>query len=342
MLGRQVLALVGLALAAALGAAAEPSHYEVLGVARDADVSSIKKAYYQLALSNHPDKQPTGTGKGRRGQSSARRMEQINEAWGVLGDAEQRARYDRELQLREAHPSQSADGSGSRGFEPAAAPLATVHIYCTLRQLAGVAVFSGVGRVDDSGRRRGLPPYLPLPPMWIPAGSADGDRLLANFQGAGVIEFVLHEVTHRRFSRVGDDLFVTRHVPAWHNWRAPRLCVRDLMGDRHELSRRGERLRGRMEVRTVRNAGFPVKGAGRARGHLRVEVRRRSLLGSLTRRGLLLGLCSSVGALARHLQAIRGTERATKYRRLTKRTVKGGGRVFGNFLDLADLVFSAF
>ena len=340
MCRRVLLALVGLALAAAQSA----SHYEVLGVARDADTSSIKKAYYKLALSNHPDKQPSGARKGKRSHSSAssqqERMEQINEAWSVLGDTEQRARYDRELQLRDSRPS----GGGTRGFAQPAEPLASVHIYCTLRELAGVSVFRGIGRVDDSGRRRGLPPFLPVPPMYLPAGSASGDRLLASFQGgAATIEFVLHARTDRRFSRIGDDLYVLKHVPAWHNWRAPRLRVQDLMGVRHEISRKGERLRGKQEVRTVRNAGFPVKGGGREmRGNLRVEVRRRSLSGSLVRRGLLFGLCGGVGSVARHLRAVRGTERATKYRRLTQKTVHGGGRVFGKLLDLANLFWDAF
>ena len=115
------------------------------------------------------------------------------------------------------------------------------------------------------------------------------------------------------------------------------------MGVRHEISRKGERLRGKQEVRTVRNAGFPVKGGGREmRGNLRVEVRRRSLSGSLVRRGLLFGLCGGVGSVARHLRAVRGTERATKYRRLTQKTVHGGGRVFGKLLDLANLFWDVF
>lgn len=34
------------------------SHYELLGVALDADVVAIKKRYRQLALKLHPDKCP--------------------------------------------------------------------------------------------------------------------------------------------------------------------------------------------------------------------------------------------------------------------------------------------
>ena len=39
-------------------AAAEKSHYEVLGVAKDANTATIKRAYYKLARALHPDKNP--------------------------------------------------------------------------------------------------------------------------------------------------------------------------------------------------------------------------------------------------------------------------------------------
>ena len=58
-------------------------YYKTLGVARDADERTIKKAYRRLAREHHPDK-----------GGSQEKMAEINEAFGVLGDAELRARYD--------------------------------------------------------------------------------------------------------------------------------------------------------------------------------------------------------------------------------------------------------
>ena len=58
-------------------------YYKVLGVARDADARTIKKAYRTLARKNHPDK-----------GGSQKKMAEINEAFGVLGNDELRQRYD--------------------------------------------------------------------------------------------------------------------------------------------------------------------------------------------------------------------------------------------------------
>ena len=58
-------------------------YYKVLGVSRDADERTIKKAYRRLAREHHPDK-----------GGDQEKMTQINEAFGVLGNAELRERYD--------------------------------------------------------------------------------------------------------------------------------------------------------------------------------------------------------------------------------------------------------
>jgi molecular chaperone DnaJ len=69
-------------------ATAKRDYYEVLGVGRSAPVDDIKKAYRQLALKNHPDKNP--------GDAEAeQRFKEAAEAYEVLGDTEKRQRYDR-------------------------------------------------------------------------------------------------------------------------------------------------------------------------------------------------------------------------------------------------------
>ena len=61
-------------------------YYQALGVARDAPVEEIKKAYRKLARKYHPDvsKEPDADA----------RMKEVNEAYAVLSDPEKRAAYD--------------------------------------------------------------------------------------------------------------------------------------------------------------------------------------------------------------------------------------------------------
>ncbi|MFF5476497.1 DnaJ C-terminal domain-containing protein [Streptomyces sp. NPDC012935] len=61
--------------------------YEVLGVARTADPDEIQRAYRTLARRYHPDV--------NKDPQAEERFKEINEAFSVLSDPEQRARYDR-------------------------------------------------------------------------------------------------------------------------------------------------------------------------------------------------------------------------------------------------------
>ena len=61
--------------------------YEVLGVARDADRDTIRKAYRKLARQHHPDLNPGD-------QAAEERFKQISRAWEVLEDEEKRRNYD--------------------------------------------------------------------------------------------------------------------------------------------------------------------------------------------------------------------------------------------------------
>ncbi len=63
-------------------------YYDILGVSRNATEEEIKKAYRQLALKYHPDKNP-----GDKGAES--RFKEAAEAYEVLCDSQKRARYDR-------------------------------------------------------------------------------------------------------------------------------------------------------------------------------------------------------------------------------------------------------
>lgn len=61
-------------------------YYKILGVDRNADSRTIKKAYKRLALKYHPDvnKNPDATEK----------FKEITEAYAVLSDPDKRRKYD--------------------------------------------------------------------------------------------------------------------------------------------------------------------------------------------------------------------------------------------------------
>ena len=67
--------------------AAKRDYYDVLGVSRNADASTIKKAYRKLAKKYHPD---TNQGDARAEQM----FKEITEAYSVLSDPQKRKLYD--------------------------------------------------------------------------------------------------------------------------------------------------------------------------------------------------------------------------------------------------------
>lgn len=78
-------------------------YYEVLGVSRSASADEVKKAYRQLALKFHPDRNPDN-------KEAEESFKEASEAYQILSDAENRAKYD---QFGHAAFSQ---GNGFNGF----------------------------------------------------------------------------------------------------------------------------------------------------------------------------------------------------------------------------------
>jgi molecular chaperone DnaJ len=63
-------------------------YYDVLGVARDADVRTIKSAYRKLAMKYHPDRNPGD-------KAAEENFKEATEAYDVLADDDKRRLYDR-------------------------------------------------------------------------------------------------------------------------------------------------------------------------------------------------------------------------------------------------------
>ncbi|HXK11322.1 MAG TPA: molecular chaperone DnaJ [Vicinamibacteria bacterium] len=104
-------------------------YYEVLGVPRNASDQEIKSAYRKLALRHHPDRNPGD-------KQAEERFKEAAEAYGVLGDAEKRQRYD-------TYGHAGVAGAAGAGFDPT--------IFADFSDILGD--FFGFG--DVFGRRRG-------------------------------------------------------------------------------------------------------------------------------------------------------------------------------------------
>ncbi len=82
---------------------AEKDYYRVLGMPRDAPAEDIKKAYRQMALKHHPDRNPGS-------KEAEERFKEAAEAYSVLGDPEKRSVYDR-------FGAEGLRGQGFSGFD---------------------------------------------------------------------------------------------------------------------------------------------------------------------------------------------------------------------------------
>ena len=83
-------------------------YYEVLGVDKGADDAAIKRAYRSLAKKYHPDLSPGD-------KDAEEKFKEVNEAYGVLSDADKKAKYD---QFGHAAFDPSMGGGASRRRNP--------------------------------------------------------------------------------------------------------------------------------------------------------------------------------------------------------------------------------
>ena len=115
-------------------------YYEILGVARDASLDEIKKAYRKLAMEFHPDRNPGN-------KQAEDKFKEAAEAYSIISDAEKRRNYD---QFGHAGPPGAGGGSGGFQFDP--------NTFTDFQDIFGS--FFGGGLFGDlfgtgGGRRRG-------------------------------------------------------------------------------------------------------------------------------------------------------------------------------------------
>ncbi|MBR9919834.1 MAG: molecular chaperone DnaJ [Bacteroidetes bacterium] len=124
---------------------AKRDYYEVLGVSKDADDATIKKAYRKIAMKYHPDKNPDN-------KEAEEKFKEAAEAYEVLRDKDKRARYD-----RFGHAGMGQQG----GFRGGSGGMTMEDIFSQFGDIFGDSgspfdsFFGGGGRAGGTRRSRG-------------------------------------------------------------------------------------------------------------------------------------------------------------------------------------------
>ncbi|MFI3243424.1 MAG: molecular chaperone DnaJ [Akkermansia sp.] len=116
-------------------------YYEVLGVSRDADDGTIKKAYRKLAMKYHPDRNPDD-------KAAEEAFKELGEAYEVLSDADKRAAYDRMGHENYKNSGGQGGFGGGGGVDP-------MDIFAQM--FGGQGGFGGFGGFGGGGSRSRRP-----------------------------------------------------------------------------------------------------------------------------------------------------------------------------------------
>ncbi len=174
-------------------------HYQVLDVSREASAAEIRAAYLRRARALHPDRWSDRPEPDRK--RAERAMQDVNEAWRVLGDVQARARYDRGASAGSARPAAgprptspprpprpprrpvdgvAPDPVGARPPSAWAAALAGVAPYVILAALGlGIFVITAFAGGDDtpSAQQPDEPLCVEIPASGVPVSvPCDGEH----------------------------------------------------------------------------------------------------------------------------------------------------------------------
>ena len=250
-------------------------YYKILGVSRNASEREIKQAYRRLARQYHPDVNPGD-------KSAEEKFKQINEAYEVLSDKENRQKYDKygdQWQYADQFEKAGRQQAPFWGFSPGGGTRIRFSQGDFGSLFDDLLKGFGAGRPARAGRGRNLevPVEVTLEEAFngatrrislendkrlevkIPPGVKNGSRVrLAGKggEGFGGVKGDLYLVTsvkpHKLFERRGDDLYIGVAVP---------LAVAMLGGEVQVPTLRGK-LALKIPPETQNGRSFRLKGQG--------------------------------------------------------------------------------
>ena len=118
----------------------QSNYYQILNISRGASAEEIKKAFRQLAMCYHPDRNPENI------EEAGEKFKEINEAYEVLGDEQRRWQYDRLTSLSSYPQGTMDENMGSES------------VLEMIRRMAGMGFVekgAGWGKSWGCGRRQG-------------------------------------------------------------------------------------------------------------------------------------------------------------------------------------------
>lgn len=265
-------------------------YYDILGLTKTASQEELKRAYRRLARRYHPDLHP-----GAKKAEMEKKFKELNEAYEVLGDEENRKKYDQYgFRWKDAEAFERArqqagaggpggewrteftggegedfgdlfehlfgrgarrEGPSFRGFAMAGADLEAT-VQLSLRE-----VFTGTSRklamTDSSGKPRTLE-------VRIPKGVQDGERVRVKGKGApgqgggppGDLYLRIHLSPHPVFSPQGSDIMMTLPVWPWEAALGAEVQVPTLTGPVRLKIPAGSQSNQRMRLR---GKGLPTR-----------------------------------------------------------------------------------
>ena len=256
-------------------------YYNVLGVSRTATEAEIKQAYRKLARKYHPDVNPGD-------KSVEERFKQINAAYEVLGDKDNRKKYDKYgdqwQHAEQFEKAQRQQGAGAWGFDQGGTRVRFSEgdmgslFDDLLRGFGGQAAGGGVHAARGSNVE--FPLEVTLEEAFagatrtlamaggkrlevkIPAGVKDGSRVRISGKGGegsggvkGNLYLVISVKPHRQFGRRGDDLHVEVPVP----------LVTAMLGGEVSVPTLRSKLSLKIPPETQNGRVFRLKGQGMSR-----------------------------------------------------------------------------
>jgi DnaJ-class molecular chaperone len=266
--------------------------YEVLGVAKGADIKDIKKVYRKLARQLHPDLHPGD-------KQAEERFKEVSAAFDFLSDPERKAKYDRgEIDAAGAPTMQRrfyrdfAESAGGDRYADAAAAFRAFEDIDILNEM-----FRGLRReqrkmrgadlterleVDFLDAVNGAERELILPTgkhvkVRIPPGATDGQVLRLKGQGlpspgggpSGDLLLELQVRPHPRFSREGNDTAAELPITLAEAVLGGKVEVPTVDGTVSLTIPRGSNTGTRLRVR---GKGVPQPGGGRGDHYVTLKV----------------------------------------------------------------------